>query len=114
MTPRTLTVNIDDLHDCRRAIDKLGFAIWKRHGLAATRKLFAECTMVSKRALKGRRNMRLLEEFLASPLSVDKFAASAAEKNKSLPHEYRMGPTGSTEPATIAKQIRRLRALYDV
>jgi hypothetical protein len=40
--------------------------------------------------------------------SVEQVAAELAEENKSLPPELRYGPTGTTSPTTMAKQIRRL------
>jgi hypothetical protein len=44
-------------------------------------------------------------------MSIDQVAAELAKENDTMPpesHELRWGPTGTTSPSTMAKQIRRL------
>ena len=73
----------------------------------------AEETPSTKRALQEARNDRLLAEYLRSGLSIRKFAAKLAEKNKSLSADNRYGPTGSTTAETLATHIRRQKKLMD-
>jgi hypothetical protein len=57
--------------------------------------------------------MVLMAEYIKSGLSVKRFAANLAEKNKSLGRDYRYGANGSTNPETLEKQIRRQKKRMD-
>jgi hypothetical protein len=96
-----------NLEDYRYAIRQLRMAILLHHGPDTLRRLLKEETPSTKRAVQEARNDRLLAVYFRSRLSIRKCAAKLAEKNKSLPPEYRFGPTGSTSAETLEKQISR-------
>src|SRR6516162_7274078 len=102
-----ISFNPLDLEDYRYAIRQLQAAVLVHHGPDNFRRLLQEETPSTKRALQEARNDRLLAEFFRSGLTVRKFAAKLAEKNKTLPRESRYGPRGSTTAKTLEKQIDR-------
>ena len=104
-----ISFDVDDLEECRRALSQLANAVWRHHGLATTEQLLTRCTFASKAGLRRGKNFRLLRALHDSRLSVERFAAETAKKNKSLAWDYRYG-TGSTNAKTIARQIRRLKS----
>jgi len=97
----------------RLSLRQLRLAVSLHHGPDTLRRLLAEETPSTKRALQEARNDRLLAEYLRSGLSIRKFAAKLAEKNKSLSADNRYGPTGSTTAETLATHIRRQKKLMD-
>jgi len=109
----SISFNPRDLEDYRYAIRQLRLAVSLHHGPDTLRRLLAEETPSTKRALQEARNDRLLAEYLRSGLSIRKFAAKLAEKNKSLSADNRYGPTGSTTAQTLATHIRRQKKLMD-
>jgi hypothetical protein len=100
----------DDIEDCKRAISELKMVILKLYGAAAARRLFADATP-SRRGVKTDKNAFLLAEYLRRykhyGRSVKRCAKDLAEANRRLPREWRYGPSGSTVPATMEKQLRR-------
>ena len=100
-----------DLGECHRAVSQLLSAILKYHGPTIARRLFAEAS--SKRKLRVDKNVQLMTEYIRSGLSVKRFAANLAERNKSLARDYRYGANGTTNPETLEKQIRRQKKLME-
>jgi hypothetical protein len=96
-----------DLDQCEVAVMSLWGEIMKHHGPVIAERLFAERTH-SKQSAREMRNVWLLIRYLRSRLSVKKFAAKLAERNKSLPPGHRT-PNGGTNAEAIEKQIRRLK-----
>src|SRR5262249_37386189 len=88
--------------DYRHAIRQLKAAVLLHHGPDTLRRLFVPFT---KRDLQAARNDRLLAEYIRSGLSIKRCAAVLAEKNKSLPSDYRYGPTDSISKDTMEKQM---------
>jgi hypothetical protein len=101
----TIEVDLKDIKACESAAELLHFGISGQHGKATANKTFAKA-QASKTRIKEQKNLRLL--FAADVAS----AAALAEINRTLPREERYGPTGTTDPATMATQIRRLRKRY--
>ena len=102
-----ISFNPQEPEDYRYAIRQLQAAVLVHHGPDTFRRLLQEETPSTKRALQEARNDRLLAEFFRSGLTVRKFAAKLAEKDKTLPRESRYGPRGSTTAKTLEKQIDR-------
>ena len=90
-----------DLERCRAATLRLWGEIVRHHGPAVAQRLFAEFT--SRQMTRELNNDWLLIEYIKSGLSVKKFAAWFAEKNKSL----------FTNAEALEKQIRRQKKLMD-
>jgi hypothetical protein len=108
----SISFNPRELEDYRYAVRQLRLAVLLHHGPDTLRRLLAEETPSTKRALQAARNDRLLAAYLRSGLSIRKCAAKLADKNKSLPRDYRYGPTGSTNAETLEKQIgRQMKAM---
>jgi hypothetical protein len=104
-----ISFDADDIQDCKRAISELKMVILNMYGAAAARRLFADATP-SRRGVKTDKNAFLLAEYLLHKRyggSVKRCAKDLAEANKRLPREWRYGPSGSTVPATMEKQLRR-------
>ena len=76
----SISFNPRELEDYRYAIRQLRAAVLLHHGPDTLRRLLAEETPSTKRALQEARNDRLLAEYLRSGLSVRKFAAKLAKK----------------------------------
>jgi hypothetical protein len=102
-----------ELEDYRYAVRQLRAAVLLHHGPDTLRRLLAEESPTTKRALQQAKNDRLLAEYVRSGLSVKRCAAKLAEKNKSLPRDYRYGPTGSINKDTLEKHISRQKKLMD-
>jgi hypothetical protein len=86
--------------------------IQKEIGLEDARRIFKEIAGPSTPKQKaGWKNAELVARFvcMAEP-NVQRLARDLAEENRNLPRELRHGPTGSTNPAVLEKQIRRLLA----
>ena len=79
-----ISFDVNDVEDCRRALNQLANDIWRQHGLAITRGLLTKCVFASKQGLQRGKNFRLLRAYHDSGLSIKKFAAKIAEKNDSL------------------------------
>jgi hypothetical protein len=110
-SPNThISFDADDLDDCERAVVKLREVIWHVYGAAAARRLFAQATL-SRRKVKEDKNDLLLAEYLHYSTrfgwSVKRCAKYLAEQNGRLPREWQTGPSGSTSPETMEKQLRR-------
>jgi hypothetical protein len=105
-----ISFDADDPEDCKRAISELRTVILESYGAAAARGLFADATP-TKREVKTDKNAFLLADFLLHSKrygwSVNRCAKDFADTNKRLPREWRVGPSGSTSPDTMAKQLRR-------
>jgi hypothetical protein len=53
MSPNTwINFDVNDVDDCRRALNELANDIWRQHGLAITRQLLTKCVFASKRGLQ--------------------------------------------------------------
>jgi hypothetical protein len=104
--------NVKDIEVCRYIVWALRTKIEEEHGHPATRRIFTEMIR-TKRNLAAEKNLTLMVLYISSGLSVEKFATVLAKKNKTFPPGRRYGPTGSTNPTTIAKQIRRQKKLMD-
>ena len=96
-----------DLDQCQIAVISLLAEIAKHHGHPIAQRLFAE-TVTSKQNAREMKNVWLLIRYIRSGLSVKKFAAKLAEKNRSLTRQYR-SLAGGTSAEAIEKQIRRLK-----
>jgi len=82
----------------------------KEIGLGDARRIFKEIAgPATPKQRAGWKNMELvtLYDCMEQP-NVQRLARELAEKNKNQPRERRYGPTGSTEPAVLDKQIRRV------
>jgi hypothetical protein len=105
-----ISFDADDPGDCKRAIGELKMVILKLYGAAAARGLFADATP-SRREVKTDKNAFLLADYLfhskSYGWSVKRCAKDFADTNKRLPREWRVGPSGSTSPDTMEKQLRR-------
>jgi hypothetical protein len=95
-----------DLADCERAAEYLWSAIAADHGDVTADRIFS-CYALSKSAVKMSKNIDLLIMYLESQLPPPEFARKLAATNKRLPVEERVGPSGSTNPTTIVRQINR-------
>jgi hypothetical protein len=94
------------------AAAKLFHEVQTEIGLGDARRIFKEIAgPPTKKQNAGWKNMELLSRYdcMARP-SVRGLARELAEQNRNLPREQRHGPTGSTDPAMLDKQIRRLLA----
>jgi hypothetical protein len=94
-----------DLKHWRAVLRILWADITWHHGPAIARRLFAE-KVASRQEAREMSNDWLTIEYTRSGLSVKKFAAQLAEKNKSLLREHRC-LNGATNVEAIEKQIRR-------
>jgi len=103
----TITISFDpnNLVDCEKTADQIGFILRKYHGDAVMTRIFL-AAIPSKRHLQKHANLRLMVNYKRSKLSAKQFAKTLAEKNKSLPLDRRRGG-GSTNAETLEKQIRR-------
>jgi hypothetical protein len=97
---------VDDLEQCEQAVFWLHKLIEDKHGLATAQHLFTRRAL-TKRRLAAHKNARLIAEYISRGSSVDKVAAELAGENNKLARDDRHGPTGTTSPATMARQIRR-------
>jgi hypothetical protein len=86
-------LDLQDLEQCRIAILSLWSDIVKRHGPVVAQRLFAERVM-SPQTARDSGNDWLLIQYIRSGLSVKRFAAQFAEKNK-------------TSAEAVEKQIQR-------
>lgn len=96
--------------NCWYAAAKLFHEMQTEIGLEDARRIFIEIAgppTAKQRA--GWKNMELvmLYDCMERP-NVQRLSRELAEKNRKLLRELRHGPTGSTNPATLDKQIRRL------
>jgi hypothetical protein len=104
----TVTFNPCDTEDCGRALVGIMAAMCASIGPALACSLFSH-VLGSGRKQQEMKNIELLQVYVGSGLNVKKFAAWAAKKNESRIPLARLGPTGSTDPQTLEKQIRRLK-----
>jgi hypothetical protein len=104
-----LKIEIDpkDIKACAAAAVMLYAMMREHHGTAAANEIMNR-PLLTKRDAADLKNYELLKA-ADGDRSVEEVATELAERNKSLPRELRYGPTGSTSPSTLAKQIRRLR-----
>ena len=94
------------------AAAKLFHEIKTEIGLEDARRIFKEIAgPPTPKQRAGWKNMELVMRYdcMAQP-DVPRLARELAAENRNLPRELRHGPTGSTEPAILDKQIRRLLA----
>jgi hypothetical protein len=104
----SIKFDLKDVEACKKAVTQLYTAIIEYQGIAAANEVM-KTPLLSKRDIATFKNARLLMATRGYGYrSVEQAAAEIAERNKSLPNELRYGPTGSTSPSTLAKQIRRL------
>jgi hypothetical protein len=93
------------------AATKLFQEMEKEIGLANARRIFKEIAgPATAKQRKGWKNMELVMRYdcMMPRPSVKRLARELAEENRNLPRELRHGPTGSTNPKVLDKQIRRL------
>jgi hypothetical protein len=94
------------------AASKLFHEISTGLGEADARRIFKEIAgPPTPKQRAGWKNMELVARYdcMAQP-DVPRLARELAAENRNLPRELRHGPTGSTEPAILDKQIRRVLA----
>jgi hypothetical protein len=103
-----ISFDADDREDCVRALIKIQGVLENAYGMKQVGRWLARLTP-TQRDIKFSKNFQLMDEYIRSGLSVKRYAKKLAEKNGSLPRGQRHGPTGSTSPDTLEKQIRRLR-----
>ena len=79
-------------------------------GLEDARRIFKEFAgPATAKQRAGWKNMDLVARYdCMTPPNVAQLARELAEENRNLPRELRHGPTGSTDPTVLEKQIRRL------
>ena len=111
----TIEMDAEDIEECRQAATLVYAAICSRHGAAIANEIFSQ-QLVRKRQGADHKNYLLLNTALqrlsrSTSMSIDQVAAELAKENDTMPpesHELRWGPTGTTSPSTMAKQIHRL------
>jgi len=92
------------------AAAKLFHEMKREISLEDARRIFKEIPGPQTEKQKaGWKNLELISRYetMERP-SVRRLARDLAEENRNLPRERRHGPTGSTNPAMLDKQIRRL------
>jgi hypothetical protein len=95
------------------AATKLFHEMQTETGLEDARRIFKEIAgPATPKQRKGWKNMELVARYdcMAQPPNVLRLARELAKENRHLPRELRHGPTGSTDPKVLYKQIRRLVA----
>jgi hypothetical protein len=95
-----------DIEACKAAALQLYAVISHFHGIPSANKVMTQF-LQSKKNMAAMKNYRLLRA--SEGKSAEQAAVELAEVNKNLPRNQRFGPTGTTSPSTLAKQIRRLR-----
>jgi hypothetical protein len=105
--PHKIEFDVKDLGQCNLVVSDLYEMIERQHGRVIARRIFSKATP-TKRGLAFNKNVDLMVVYRKNKqLGVDRVATKLAKENEALPHERRYGPTGTTSPATMAKQIRR-------
>lgn len=97
--------DLNHIETCEVVAQILYTHIASLHGTARANKIWAKAQL-SKTNAKEQKNLRLL--VAAESAS----ASELAERNRTFPREERYGPSGTTDPATMATQINRLRKRY--
>jgi hypothetical protein len=97
--------DLNHIETCQVVARILYTHIASLHGAAIANEIWAKAQL-SKTNAKEQKNLRLL--VAAESAS----ASELAERNRTLPREERYGPSGTTDPATMATQINRLRKRY--
>jgi hypothetical protein len=130
----SIELDAANIEECEAAASQLYTMILSQHGPGVANKIFSQ-HLFDKREIARHKNFRLLSTALqrlsgGTPLrqkfeanfveqleinfadtqsrSVEQVAAELAKENDSLPNELRYGPSGTTNPSVMAKQIRRL------
>jgi hypothetical protein len=105
-----ISFDADDLKDCERAVGELQNIILNMYGASVARQLFEGATL-PRRKVKADKNAFLLAGYLHHSRrygwGVKRCAKYFAATNKRLPREWGFGPSGSTVPATMEKQLSR-------
>ena len=91
----TITFDPRSLEDCERAVARLKATIRRHHGPGVIPHLFLK-DMPSQRSIKANQNLLILARYIASGLSVQRYAKEMAERYK-------------TNPKALDKHIRRLK-----
>jgi hypothetical protein len=97
--------------NCRVAAIQLFEKIEEHHGEKAARRIFAELGRPpSKSAMNKVKNRQLLFRVLveAPKGNIHAWAGRLARENETLPRKERHGPSGTTDPATMERHLRRL------
>jgi hypothetical protein len=98
--------------NCEIAVDKLYQEIEEHHGEEVTRRIFRERGKpITKWTLQRRKNRELvfLYWLKQGPNGEEGNVDELARENETRPPEQRYGPTGTTDPFVMARQIRRVR-----
>jgi hypothetical protein len=106
----SIEFDAEDIEDCKETAFLLYTTILSVHGKDVANEIFSQ-RLMTKRQTAAQKNYRLLKlalRLLSGSRSVEQVAIEIVEINKSRPREVRYGPTGTTSPTTMAKQIRRL------
>jgi hypothetical protein len=105
----SIEINVEDVEECKEAVSLLYAVILNDHGVVAANEIFSK-QMLSKRQIAADKNYQLLIAVMhrMKSQSIEKVAAEIAKENDSRPLELRYGPSGTTNPSVMAKQIRRL------
>jgi hypothetical protein len=105
----SIVINLEDIEDCKEAVSLLYKLIFNDHSPAVANELFSQ-QILSKRQLAADKNYQLLITVMhrMKSQSIEKVAAEIAKENESRPLALRHGPSGTTNPSVMAKQIRRL------
>jgi hypothetical protein len=99
--------DVKDLGQCNIVVSDLYEMIERQHGPVIAQRIFSAASP-SKRRLAFNKNVALMLVYRKNKhLGVDQAATKIAKENEALPPERRYGPTGTTSPTTMAKQIRR-------
>ena len=105
--PHIIEFDVKDLAECNLVASDLYEMIEREHGPIIAQRIFSNVTP-TKRRLAFNKNVGLMVAFRKhKQLGVDQVATKLAKENEALPRERRYGPTGTTSPTTMAKQIRR-------
>jgi hypothetical protein len=102
----SIILNTRDIKHCQQVAHLIGSVTAMCHGIHAAESIMRKA-VPTKRQIQADKNYVLLQA--AKGRIAEKAAVDLAEQNKSLPHDQRYGPTGTTSASTMAQQIRRLR-----
>ena len=105
--PHNIEFDVKDLGQCNLVVSDLYEMIEREHGPIIAQRIFSNVTP-TKRRLAFNKNVALMVIYRQNKqLGVEGVATKLAKENEALKREQRYGPTGTTSPTTMAKQIRR-------
>ena len=105
--PHKIEFDVKNLGECNIVASDLYEMIEREHGSVIAQRIFSQATP-TKRRLAFNKNVALMVIYRQNKqLGVEGVATKLAKENEALGPDRRHGPTGTTSPATMAKQIRR-------